>query len=228
MANFKTHLVVAVVASLTLSAAGFAGKLFGVSTAVFGVLIGTVGGLLPDIDLKSSRPAKKGFHWASILLATLLAILYAAHQIGDDVAVMALALWVVSFFVLKFIVFETFSRLTVHRGMVHSVPYMTVFALMVVYGAFYGLKLTAFVSWIFGAFLWFGSLVHLLLDELYSVNIWGLKLKKSSGTAFKFFESKKPMQYAILYALLGLMYVFAPPYDEAWQALTETVINFIN
>ena len=225
LANFKTHLVVAAAVSSVVAIVGWATKLFGLSTAIFGALIGTVGGLLPDIDLKSSKPAKKGFYWASILLATLVAILYAAHHTGAEVAIYALALWAVVFCVLKFGVFEIFSRVTVHRGMVHSVPYMAIFALMVVYGTFYGLKFSGFTSWIFGIFLWLGSLVHLLLDELYSVNVWGLKLKKSSGTAFKFFERKKKIQYIVLYMILGLLWIFAPDHQDAWQAITHTMIN---
>lgn len=228
MANFRTHLVVAAAVSSAVAVAGVSAKLFGLSTAVFAALIGTAGGLLPDIDLKSSTPAQKGFHWASILVATLIAILYAAHHAGTDAVVNALALWVGVFLGLKFGVFEIFSRITVHRGMVHSVPYMMVFALLVVYGSFYGLKLTAFVSWIFGVFLWMGSLVHLLLDEMYSVNVWGLKLKKSSGTALKFFESDKPIGYAILYAILALLWVFAPAHVDAWRTIKQTVIGFIN
>lgn len=228
MANFRTHLVVATAVSSAVAMAGLGVKLFGLSTAVFATLIGTVGGLLPDIDLKSSKPAQKGFHWASILMATLVAILYTAHHVGTDSVVYALALWVGVFLGLKFGVFELFSRVTVHRGMVHSVPYMTVFALLVVYGSFYGLKLTAFVSWVFGVFLWIGSLVHLLLDEIYSVNVWGLKLKKSSGTAFKFFESKKPIAYAVLYAILALLWVFAPAHTDAWRNIKQALMIFIN
>ena len=226
MANFRTHLAVATVVSSTVAVAGFGVGLYGVSTAVFGAIIGTIGGLLPDIDLRTSRPAKKFFAIAELFLATLMAILYASHHVGTDAVINALVIWVVVFCLLKYVVFEIFHRVTVHRGMVHSVPYMAVFALLVVYGAYHGLKLTVLVSWLFGGFLFVGSLVHLILDELYSVDIWGLKLKKSSGTAFKFFESNKPISYAVLYAALGLLWVFAPEYETAWQLLKQVTIDF--
>ena len=226
MANFRTHLAVATVVSSTVAVAGFGVGLYGVSTAVFGAIIGTIGGLLPDIDLRTSRPAKKFFAIAELFLATLMAILYASHHVGTDAVINALVIWVVVFCLLKYVVFEIFHRVTVHRGMVHSVPYMAVFALLVVYGAYHGLKLTVLVSWLFGGFLFVGSLVHLILDELYSVDVWGLKLKKSSGTAFKFFESNKPISYAVLYAALGLLWVFAPEYETAWQLLKQVTIDF--
>lgn len=226
MANFRTHLAVAAVVSSAVAVAGFGVGLYGVSTAVFGAIIGTIGGLLPDIDLRTSRPAKKFFAIAELFLATLMAILYASHHAGTDAVINALVIWVVVFCLLKYVVFEIFHRVTVHRGMVHSVPYMAVFALLVVYGAYHGLKLTVLVSWLFGGFLFVGSLVHLILDELYSVDVWGLKLKKSSGTAFKFFESNKPISYAVLYAVLGLLWVFAPEYETAWQLLKQVTIDF--
>lgn len=226
MANFRTHLTVAVVASSAAAVAGFGVGLYGVSTAVFGAIIGTIGGLLPDIDLRTSRPAKKFFAIAELFLATLMAILYASHHVGTDAVINALAVWVAVFCLLKYVIFEIFHRVTVHRGMVHSVPYMAVFALLVVYGAYHGLKLTALVSWLFGGFLLIGSLVHLILDELYSVDVWGLKLKKSSGTAFKFFESNKPIAYAVLYAILGVLWIFAPEHETTWQALRQAMIDF--
>ncbi len=227
MANFNTHLSVAGVVSVALATAGIYVQFISVGTAVFCALLGTMGGLLPDIDLHYSRPAKKGFYWASIFLATLTAVLYASYQTGVDKVVHALVLWVVAFCVLKFGIFELFNRLTVHRGMVHSVPYMAMFALLTVYGAFYGLKMTAFVSWVFGAFVFVGALVHLLLDEWYSVNLLGMKLKKSSGTAFKFFEKNKPLHYAILYALVVVLWLFAPDGDVFWQKLSAVIMSFI-
>lgn len=228
MANFNTHLSVAGVASVTLATAGIYVGFISVGTAIFCALLGTIGGLLPDIDLHYSRPAKKGFYWASIFLATLMAVLYASYQTGVDRVVHALVLWAVAFCVLKFGIFELFNRLTVHRGVVHSVPYMAVFGLLTVYGVFYGLKMTAFVSWVFGFFVFIGALVHLLLDEWYSVNLLGMKLKKSSGTAFKFFEKNKPLHYAVLYALVIVLWLFAPDGHAFWKKLSTTMMSFFN
>lgn len=228
MANFRTHLNVALTASTALSTLGFLGKLYGVGTAICCVLIGTVGGLLPDIDLDASKPAKKGFLLVSLFVATLMAILYTTRNTGADVVIQALMLWVGAFCLLRFGLCEIFSCLTVHRGVVHSVPYMAIFALLVVYGAFWGLKLTAFVSWVFGIFLMFGAMVHLLLDEIYSVNVMGLKLKKSAGTAFKFFEKKKKWSYLTLYVMILVLVVFAPDYHDVWWRIKRAIISFLN
>lgn len=226
MANFRTHLTVAMGVSTLVAGAGWWTGLYGVSTAVFGTVIGTIGGLLPDIDLRTSKPAQKGFAFASLFLATLMSILYASHHVGTDAVVNALGVWVVVFCLLKYVIFEIFHRVTVHRGMVHSVPYMAVFGLLMVYASYHGLKLTTLMSWFFGLFLFIGSLVHLILDEMYSVNLWGFKLKKSAGTAFKFFESNKPLQYAILYAILAILWVFAPEYDSVWAKIKQMLMSF--
>lgn len=219
MANFHTHLTAGVVGSAIIAAAGFYFELYGLTTAVLCLAVGTLGSLLPDIDLDHSKPASQGFLIASLVISTLITILYANRYHADKLLIDSLILWAGAFLLLRLGLFETFSRLTMHRGMVHSVPYMAIFALMVVCGAFYGLKLTAFVSWLFGAVLFIGALIHLILDEIYSVNIYGLKLKKSSGTAFKFFEMKKPVGYTCLYmTILALIYL-APPSTDFMRAL---------
>ena len=76
------------------------------------------------------------------------------------------AVWLLGFVTMRHGVLALYSQLTVHRGMVHSVPYMAVLALLVVLLAHHGFGQTALASWFLGLFVWFGALVHLLLDEL--------------------------------------------------------------
>lgn len=228
MANFRTHLNTSLVISTGLSVFGYMHDLYGIITAVFCVLIGTVGGLLPDIDLESSTPAQLGFFWASLAVSTLVALLYATHHSGANRVVYTLLIWAVGFGVVRVGIFGLFSLLTVHRGMVHSVPYMAMCALLVVHGVFWGLQMTAFVSWLFGVFLFFGALVHLLLDEIFSVNVLNVSLKKSAGTAFKFYERKKPWRYLLLYVIIALLAFFAPDYHDTWRVMKELAINLFN
>ncbi|UTO04070.1 metal-dependent hydrolase [Moraxella sp. FZLJ2107] len=226
MANFQTHLSVGAAASIAIAGGGHYAELYGITTAVLCAIVGTLGSLLPDIDLEHSKPASQGFFAVSLIVSTLITILYANRYSADQLVLDALILWATAFLVLRFGLFELFSRLTTHRGMVHSVPYMAVFALALVSGVFYGLKLTAFVSWVFGAMLFIGAMVHLLLDEIYSVNAFGLKLKKSFGTALKFFETDKLIQYACLYAVLAVLFYIAPPYQDFWRGLVRVAKLF--
>lgn len=227
MANFTTHLTVAATASTALATFGFVGGLFGFGTAVFCLAIGVIGGLLPDIDLETSIPAKRFFALMSLFVATLTAILYTAYQTtGTQLVEQALMVWGGAFVVVRYGVIGLFSHLTVHRGMVHSVPYMAMCGLFAIYGAFYGFGMTAKVSWLFGGFLFIGSLVHLVLDEIYSVNVLGLKLKKSSGTALKFFERKKSLRYVMLYIIVLALFLYAPDYQPALNGIHALVQKF--
>lgn len=218
MANFNTHLSVALVASATIGMYGITLGVYGVDILFVLLVAGGIGGLLPDIDLENSRISRIGFHWASLFIASYMAILYATFY--QPPIVQTLILWVVAYAILRYGVFALFSRLTRHRGMVHSLPYMAVLSLIFVYLVYYFLP-SGKLAWLFGGFVFFGSIVHLLLDELYSVNIYGLRLKKSFGSAFKFVSKKQLPHYVLLYALLFVLYVFAPAKNELSFLLTQ-------
>lgn len=217
MANFHTHFTVACVASAAASLVIYKAGMVSGTEFVLCAVTGTVGGLLPDIDLDHSLPARVGFSLLSILVAFGLVIYWSSRL--SLLSLCALGLLVYA--IMRYGVLATFSRLTVHRGMVHSLPYMAVLAMGLVYVSFFGLKNGVVVSWFLGAFLWCGALIHLLLDELYSVNVFGLRLKKSFGTAFKVFERKRARWYVGLYALLAVLVVFAPPFALFWQTVTD-------
>ena len=69
----------------------------------------------------------------------------------------------------------------------------------------------------------FGAIVHLLLDEMFSVNLLGLSVKKSFGTAFKVFKFDQIGWYLGLYAILAALIVFAPPFKVFWQTLQDPI-----
>lgn len=212
MANFHTHLSVALAISTALATTGFMLNAYGFFEMIVLACAGMVGGLLPDIDLDHAKISRIGFNLASLLGAMFMVILY--HRQHPTTPTDGLIAWGVGFLLLRFGFFALFSRLTHHRGMVHSVPYMATLSLMFVYLAFYIFDWTALLSWFFGLFIFIGTMVHLLLDELFSVNIYGLRVKKSFGSAFKFFERKKPLAYMILYGVLFGLWSFAPPTEH--------------
>ena len=87
---------------------------------------------------------------------------------------------------IKIVMFSLFKKLTVHRGIIHSVQTGIMFSLFTVFV----LQQVSFVSDDIplnaGIVLFVGFLTHLVLDELYAVNLAGLALKRSFGTALKF------------------------------------------
>lgn len=217
MANFNTHISVAFVASGVSALVLFKTSMLTGSEFVLCTLVGTLGGLLPDIDLEHSVPAKMGFNVASLLTAFGMVIYWA----GVLSLVSLMLVWLLTYLIMRYGVFNVFSDLTTHRGAVHSLPFLASCGLLVTHLSFYGLKYAVSLSWFLGLFVFFGSLVHLLLDELFSVNIFGLKLKRSFGTAFKLFDRQHKKLYVVLYAVMGLLILFSPPFSLFWQALTE-------
>lgn len=222
MANFHTHLSVALIITAPVATAGFMRGLYGFFELILLTVVGAVGGLLPDIDLDNSKISQIAFTTASLFGASFLTFLYASHQ--PLTLVGGLVLWASLVLGFKFIVFGLFSKFTKHRGMVHSVPYMAMLSLLFILLCYHQFKMSDLLSWVFGLFLFLGSLVHLILDEIYSVNVLGLKVKKSFGTAFKFFEFSRPLPYLFLYAFLLGLFVFSPPQ----KALLESLKPFIH
>ncbi len=216
MANFNTHLSVALVASTAVATLGLTMGLYSPMVMIMLSFTGAIGGLLPDIDLDNAKITRIGFNFASIVIASYATAIYASF---NALPLMDLLIgWGALVLLLRFGVFALFSRLTRHRGMVHSVPYMAVLALLSVYGFYYFVP-TGRLAWAFGGFLFFGAIIHLVLDEIYSVNIFGLKLKKSFGSALKFFDKKQLPNYVLLYGLLIGLWLFAPAKDELAQLL---------
>ena len=217
MANFNTHLngafAISGVAALTIYKAG----LIDDSAFLMCVGLGTLGGLLPDLDSDNSTPIKLGFNIASLIFAFALVI----HWRSELSLLSLMLLWLASYDFMRYVVFRVFTTMTVHRGMIHSVPYMAILGFGLTYLNYYSLQTSLAISWFYGLFLFGGAMVHLALDELYSVNLMGMTMKRSAGTAMKFYQHKDKWWYLLLYGLIALLVYFAPPYTEFWQQLRD-------
>lgn len=217
MANFNTHLNVAFAASGLAALTVYKAGLIEDSGFLLCVALGTMGGLLPDLDSDNSTPIKIGFNMASFVFAFGLVMHW-----RNELSLLALvALWLVGYGFMRYIVFNIFTSITVHRGVIHSVPYMAVLGLGLVSLSYYVLGNALAGSWFFGLFLFGGAIVHLALDELYSVNLSNMKMKRSSGTAMKFYQHKDKWWYLLLYVLIAVLLYFAPPFTEFWQQLRD-------
>ena len=219
MANFRTHLTGGFAVSGVLGLVTYKAGLVDAYEFLMCVLAGTVGGLLPDIDSDNSTPIKMGFDLVSLATAFALVI----HWRSELSLVSMILLWLTGYLLMRYAVFSIFTKLTVHRGIIHSVPYMLVLALGLTCLNYYVLETSSIVSWFYGAFLFLGSLVHLGLDEAYSVDLLNRRLKRSSGTAMKFYQDSQRYYYVGLYTIL-LMFIFiAPPFDPFLSKVSDPV-----
>lgn len=181
------------------------------------VLMGTMGGLLPDLDSDNSTPLTVGFTIFSMLVSFALVIWLS----GRLPVLELIAAWAISFVTLRFGVFKLFTDLTVHRGVMHSVPYALLFGLIGLNFCFYLMQMPARNSWFIGVFITFGALIHLILDEIYSVDLLNVRVKRSFGTAIKFFHRDNLLWFALLYVAVVVGVMIAPNHDDFWLSMTN-------
>lgn len=184
MANFQTH----------ISASTLLGVVYGtVAYTQFGIPAGhccvagalcSVAGMLPDLDHKLGIPLREMLCFVSVMVPMLM--LRRFEEIGLSPEQMVFISGVL-YVLIRFVGGELFRKFTVHRGMWHSIP-AAVLAGMVTYLVCLSPEneIRLMKSWA----VVLGFMLHLILDEIYSVDLVGRRIKKSSGTALKFVGNK--------------------------------------
>ncbi|MGB3750332.1 MAG: hypothetical protein WA945_02090 [Arcobacteraceae bacterium] len=206
MASFAQHVNTAVVISGIAIAPLYGSSLIDINQALALLFFGLIGGILPDIDLENSKPIQITSSILSIFIP-LLAILTLLESLSIS---KMLFIWFLSSLLLHFFIFKVLLNLTVHRGVIHSVPMGIVFA-QVLFIVFHEvLHFEALFSLLCSIFLFMGFIIHLLLDELVSLNAFGMSFKKSLGSALKFYDSNNIVGSIFLYICIIIMAVSYP------------------
>lgn len=218
MADFNTHLLgAAAVSGLAATVLVMVGA--APHQAVIGYFVlGVIGGLLPDMDLPTSLPVRITFATMAVVAGFLVVFTFGARYSLAELVLM----WIGCFLLIRYGLFTLLDRYTVHRGLVHTVPMGCGLGLATTAIAFHIFSASAIHAWLCGAFLVLGFIVHLLLDEFYSVDLFGRKLLKSSfGTAFSFGSLNQPLGTAALYLLVVALFFLCPPH----QPFTQLVLD---
>ena len=209
MAGFKTHIGV----STTLGVAyGAAGYWYGVplNEAILSGTLFSIAGMLPDLDSGTGVPFREISCFFSALVPLMVVERLRPLNLQEETL---LAIAILGYIVMRFGVMALFRRYTVHRGMWHSLPAAAIAGLSVY------LLTCRPEEWLRiyrSAAVVGGFLCHLVLDELWSLEIkrGKLRIKRSLGTALKLW-SRHPWAnlstYAKLAALVALV-VFNPPW----------------
>ena len=213
MADFKTHLGVTTLASSIAATTVYCTGTLTPGQVVAVFLLGIAGGLLPDLDSDTSVPVRMVFN---ILAGVMGFFVMFTQKQGHSVLELFL-IWLMVFFLIKYLVFAVFTRITVHRGMMHSIPAAVLFGLITT-------MLTAgwrdhppHIAWLEGCFVTGGMLLHLTLDELHSMNFFGSAARKSLGTALKLVNFTDLKTTFVIYFLLLLLLPLAPEHDTFVQ-----------
>lgn len=208
MANFKIHLIGATLVSGAAVTAAVAIKLTTVDQAPLLFGLGMAGGLMPDIDADDSTPLRLAFNLLG-LIGAFLSVFYALGQVRFSIVELFL-LGLAAFLLIRFGILELFLRLTKHRGVFHSLLAACCFTLAATNLSYHLAGFPAPLAWLHGLFLGAGYLTHLTLDELFSVDLHGSRLKRSFGTALKPIDFKH-LNSSFLMGLLTLALAITLP-----------------
>ncbi|PID47136.1 MAG: hydrolase [Proteobacteria bacterium] len=217
MANFNTHISVAAVASGLISTLCLQVGLVDSKDAMLLMLMGTIGGILPDIDLKYSYPSRIIFSTLGIIVSFLW-ILSAENVLSIS------ELWVIGIIIyltVRYGLWKLFNHYTVHRGALHSVIAAFLFMQLTTVISFHFYGRDDFTAWLIGFMVFIGFLIHLLLDELYSVDFMNRRIKRSFGTALKIVDTRHAYSSSLIIALcIGLWFV-SPDVSRFADTLTS-------
>jgi membrane-bound metal-dependent hydrolase YbcI (DUF457 family) len=159
--------------------------------------------MLPDLDSDSGRPVREVSGAAAAMAPLLLLPRLQAASASQEAA---LACCAALYLLIRYGLARLIRRASVHRGMFHSIPAMFI-AGMIVYLEYASPDRS--VRLLLACGVMAGFLSHLLLDELYSVDLGGLqvRLARSAGSAMKW-RSTSWKANSICYGLfLGLALV---------------------
>ncbi|QFI37820.1 hypothetical protein FR932_08130 [Moritella marina ATCC 15381] len=225
MANFNTHLNVAALltglSSATLVAAGH----IDLNTAVWLWFLGTMGGLLPDIDSDNSTSLDTIFNLFSFAIILIIMRYIIDEDIGELSFFKVIGIPLVTYLVMKYGLRTVFERLTVHRGSCHSLLFL----------ALCGLTMTKIIAnvdgidsskadslaWLSGGFVFLGGLIHLLLDEIYSVDLRNIRIKRSFGTALKLVDLDSKLLMLAMMIAVGFLWNTTPELEDTLDMLGD-------
>jgi hypothetical protein len=230
MAGYREHISVSGLLGVTVGVGATYGFGFTpIQGAIAGCLTG-VAGMLPDLDSASGRPVRELFGLCAVV-ASLIVMQNLVETRGDLEEAMFYSVF--TYAAVRFGGKYLFSKLSVHRGMFHSIPALLISA-QITFLFYHGDTLRVNLLMAVGVAVGFMS--HLILDELYSVHWSGVtvKLKSSAGSAVKFFSSSLFPNFiaysllcAITYATLMQLGLVEKPQQPAFlqQAISQDVLH---
>ncbi|MBL8798229.1 MAG: metal-dependent hydrolase [Planctomycetia bacterium] len=217
MASYRGHLTFSSILGVGYGAAALYYWELDVITAALGAGLTAASGMLPDLDSDSGVPVRALFGGAAVIIPLLMLPRLLRAQLPLEQVLLLLAS--VHFFV-RYGASALFKKVTVHRGMFHSVPAMLISGLAVFLLYHHADDL---VRYYLAGGVMLGFLSHLVLDELCSVDIVGAKVKLNqfAGTALKFFSPSWGAT-ALTYLILAcLAYTAAQEFDGARTQLQQ-------
>jgi membrane-bound metal-dependent hydrolase YbcI (DUF457 family) len=217
LANFATHIGVGTVVSGALATITLAADVISEESLVAVTLAGVLGSVLPDIDLKDSRASRAMFSGLAVFLSFCVLFINA-----DKYSIAELWLiWLGSFVIVRYGAEAAFHRFSYHRGIWHSLLAALFFWFVTAIVFKYVLGRHEGVAWLAGSFVFIGYLTHLVLDEMFSVDLMGRRLKASFGSALKIYDEKHIGESVSVAVLTVIVFLLAPPSGTFVRGITS-------
>lgn len=187
MANFKTHITTSSVLGVGYGLGAYFFLDVSIQHSIVAAGLCGLAGMLPDLDSDTGVPVRETLCFLSVLVPMLMLRRFEALGMDAEHIVFASALIYAG---LRFGVGAIFKKYTKHRGMWHSIP-AAVMAALVTYVVC--LSPEVGVRLLKSGAVFLGFMSHLVLDEIYSIDLQGnhLRIKKSFGTALKFYGKSR-------------------------------------
>ena len=173
-------------------------------------LLATLGGLLPDLDHPLGVELK-GFTGILAVLASVAVWHRLAKGVPD--LPFELHLWavVLIYIFVRHWMRGALARTMVHRGISHSFPCCAAWGAA---AYLYYPTTNDLIRLVMATAVMIGFVSHLMLDELCSVDITGARIKRSFGSAMKFWAPSLPATIA----MYGLLSYLAYAVIQKWPA----------
>jgi hypothetical protein len=201
MANYKQHLTGGIIYGIICMMVGIFNLSFTIVNGFLIFLLGALGSILPDIDSDTSIPVQLLFETTGILIPIVIIKNYFTSELNIENMIF---LMVLGYIIVRFGASLFFYKLTAHRGIIHSIP-AAVIAGCIVFFLFYESQF--YTRLIYSLSCMGGFIVHLLMDEIWSVDLSNIRMKKSFGTAFTLRSSSMTIT-AIAYLLIIIMITY--------------------
>jgi len=206
VANFPTHIAVGGLVAGTIATVTLAADVVAPENLVAVTIAGILGSVLPDIDLKDSRPSRAMFNGlAAFFSATVLFTIAYKYSIAE--------MWLLligTYLLVRFGAHAVFHRMSYHRGIYHSLLAAVFFAFATAAIYKHVLGRHEGVAWLAAAFMLVGYITHLVLDEIYSVDVMDTRVKASFGTALKPIDFKHPGHSAAMAIATAAVFMLTP------------------
>jgi hypothetical protein len=217
MANFTTHIAAGTLVSGALATLTMAADVVAPENLIAVTMAGVLGSVLPDIDLKDSRPSKAMFSGLAIFFSFAVLFTTAEHL---SIVELLLA-WLGTLVFVRFGAKALFHEFSYHRGIWHSVLAAVFCSAVTAVVYYYLLRRPDGVAWLAAGFMFIGFMTHLVLDEVYSVDVMDVRIKSSFGTAVKLVDTNRWGHTISMAVATALVIMVVPPTKTFASAISS-------